>query len=728
MFSRPNSRVRSVLLCFILAGSALFPYSGASGSTLPSGGQPAKLESNKYFTVTTEALPDGNAIYRAAINGPPTPPPGFEAERQAVSLPEPDIAQGINILSVPAFNWVYGCAAVSGAMIAGYYDRTGFPNIYTGPTNGSVMPLDNSSWPTWSDGYSLYPNCPLIATKNGVDGRTSRGSIDDYWVKAWSNTQDPYLTGGWTQHAWGDAIGDYMKTSQSTYNIGDGTTLFYFFGGPGRTTCDTIDSNSWPDGTVGRKHFYEARDYSVKDCYIQLTDNKESGGFSFTQFKAEIDAGHPVMLNLEGHTIVGVGYNDSTNTVYIHDTWDHYTHTMQWGGSYSGMTLWSASIVHIVPRMPKLTVNVDTSGTVSAEGLSCTWYACTGSYDKGTMVTITPKANSGNYFNGWTNCPSESYDHKCIVTMDDDMELTADFMWNPVLTVTIGGNKQGTVSADGLDCSGDTCTGRYEKGAKVKITPKAASGAFFNGWTNCSSQSSDHTCIVTMNAGTELTANFSLPPKITVAPMSINFGSVKATNESLKSVKITNKGVAGGGNLTVGTMSFAGTDHADFSIKDTNCTVPLARGSSCTASVKISSSTFGKKTATLVVPSDDPNKPTVSAKLAATVMPPNISVSPSSLNFGKIKTGNATATKVVTIKNNGLSDLDSISLSLSGDIAPSIQSNTCGTSLAKGVSCKVSIAVSPASTGPKTGVLNISSNDPKKPTVPVKLKGTATSP
>ena len=63
-------------------------------------------------------------------------------------------------------------------------------------------------------------------------------------------------------------------------------------------------------------------------------------------FKAEIDAGRPVMLNLEGHTIVGIGYNDPS-TVYLHDTWDYATHTMTWGGSYAGMSLLSVSIVNL---------------------------------------------------------------------------------------------------------------------------------------------------------------------------------------------------------------------------------------------------------------------------------------------------------------------------------------------------------------------------------------------
>lgn len=78
--------------------------------------------SNPYFTVNITKLPDGAELQEGIINGPSKPPPGYEFERQVVSLPKPDIAAGTNTLTqVPAFNWVFGCSAVSGAMMPGYY-------------------------------------------------------------------------------------------------------------------------------------------------------------------------------------------------------------------------------------------------------------------------------------------------------------------------------------------------------------------------------------------------------------------------------------------------------------------------------------------------------------------------------------------------------------------------------------------------------------------------------
>ena len=111
--------------------------------------------------------------------------------------------------------------------------------MYTGPTNGGVMPLDSSPWPGWTDGHGdLYSQCPLTASHLGLDGRATRGSIDDYWVSYLSGVQDPYLTNNWTQHTFSDAIGDYMRTSQSAYGNDDGSTTFYnWTSGTSPLTC-----------------------------------------------------------------------------------------------------------------------------------------------------------------------------------------------------------------------------------------------------------------------------------------------------------------------------------------------------------------------------------------------------------------------------------------------------------------------------------------------------------
>ncbi|MFI5091178.1 MAG: fibronectin type III domain-containing protein, partial [Terriglobales bacterium] len=362
-------------------------------------------QSHPYFTTHTVTTPDGTKLEEHVIDGPPTPPPGYWLERSIVALPGPSLASGVNTLTVPAYEWSFGCSATSGAMIAAYDDRNGFPNIYTGPTNGGVMPLDSSSWPFWADGVGTqYAQCPLAASHSGLDGRAEGGSIDDYWVSYLSSAPDPYITGSWTQHTWGDAIGDYMKTSQSAYSNVDGSTSFWGYSDSTKLSCSAMEGfGITNDGTYGRQLFYLAKGYSVTDCYNQATDNQASGGFSFAQFEAEIDAGRPVMLNLNGHTIVGVGYDSSSNTVYLHDTWDYGTHTMTWGGNYAGMDLMSVSMVTINTAAPACyTFSTATNPAGSGSVTVNTPANCGGSYSAGTAISLTVNVPSGYIFAGWS--------------------------------------------------------------------------------------------------------------------------------------------------------------------------------------------------------------------------------------------------------------------------------------------------------------------------------------
>jgi len=308
---------------------------------------------NEFYTEEIITVNGNSQLEKISIHGSPHRPPRSQILANGGVIdkaPDPIEIQSANTLTVPAYTWVLGCSSVSAAMIAGYYDRNGYPNIYSGPTAGGVMPLDDGSWPAWSDVVSdVYPNNPLVASHQGVDGRAGRGTIDDYWVSYMGGAQDLYITNSWAEHTWGGAIGDFMKTSQYAYGNDDGSTTFYFNATATPLTCAAMEGYGVQseDGTYGRKLFYEARGYTVTDCYAQKTDNIVSGGFSFAQYKAEINAGRPVLINLAGHTIVGVGYNDTGNTVYLHDTWDLSTYSMTWGGSYAGMAMQNVSIVNL---------------------------------------------------------------------------------------------------------------------------------------------------------------------------------------------------------------------------------------------------------------------------------------------------------------------------------------------------------------------------------------------
>ena len=260
--------------------------------------------------VVERIIKDGKTIDKVMVP-PSQPPANFKA--QAAMIPEPNAAAGINVLSnVPALSWVFGCSPTSAAMMFGYYDNTGYPNMYTGPTNGGVFPMNNSAWGTTVINGESRALCPLSATRFGDDERSTRGHVDDYWVSYGSSSPDPYI-GHWTEHTPGDCTADYMGTNQSSFGSTDGSTWF-FYNPDGSPLPDYSRSEpSYRDGCHGMRLFAESRGYQVVANFFQLIYGYDGNtkGFTFTDFKNEIDADRPVMIQLAGHTMLGFGYDDT---------------------------------------------------------------------------------------------------------------------------------------------------------------------------------------------------------------------------------------------------------------------------------------------------------------------------------------------------------------------------------------------------------------------------------
>jgi C1A family cysteine protease len=341
-------------------GGKELPTAGDSGEEDP---LPGIDRSSNPYLVRTFVDEEGRRIDEVVYPGRPP-----EIKAVPVEVPEPKPAMGINVLpNVPAFNWCYGCSATSAAMMMGHYDNRGCPDMYTGPTNGGVCPMDNTTW-----GTTTYPSvtcgeCPLSATHNGTDGRGSRGHVDDYWVDYGDPGPDPFV-GNWPEHAHGDCTGDYMGTSQSELGNTDGATTFYYCSNGDPLYDYTGCEPGGRDGCHGMRLFAESRGYTVNanfSQYIKGYGSDPNRGFTFSDFQAEIDAGRPVLIQVAGHTMLGYGYDTAGSLVYIHNTWDHSDHSMTWGGDYSGIQHQGVGVIQMDTDCPWLEQS-PTSGSVPA--------------------------------------------------------------------------------------------------------------------------------------------------------------------------------------------------------------------------------------------------------------------------------------------------------------------------------------------------------------------------
>lgn len=266
-----------------VSGNDMFTYKADDGGTAPTGGD--SDEATVTITILAEpaiviepntlTLVCGNDENEPAPDSPAAGPrtidihiidgrPPKDRRAPVATLPTVPRAGEANILTdVPAFDWSFGCAATAGAMMAGFYDRHGYPDSYIGTANNGICPLANDGNPIGSSEH-----CALAATELGLDGRTVRGHVDDYWISYLNSDDDPWITNTWTEHAYADCTGDFMGTNQSSLGNADGSTSLVFYT-DGSAIHDFDGWEDFRDGGHGLKLFFESRGYEVMDTYNQ---------------------------------------------------------------------------------------------------------------------------------------------------------------------------------------------------------------------------------------------------------------------------------------------------------------------------------------------------------------------------------------------------------------------------------------------------------------------------
>lgn len=252
-------------------------------------------------------------------------------------------------LKVPSYLWSYGCASTSAAMLIGYYDQGCFPSLYTGLKNGGMAPFNNSFWRKAinSPGILNYDNS-ISASMNGYDQQGTNGHFDDFWECSSCGGDDPHpYIGSTPPHNFSlhPCVGDFMGTSQDYFNNLDGSTRFYNSSTNSKvinySKCES-ETPKYRDGNYGLRKFIESCHYTVEENFNQNIAGLKGveAGFTYDDFKNEIDAGRPVLIHFKNHTAIGFGYSYSNCIIRIYTTWSEEPCDIVWG---SDLTVNSAA-------------------------------------------------------------------------------------------------------------------------------------------------------------------------------------------------------------------------------------------------------------------------------------------------------------------------------------------------------------------------------------------------
>ena len=215
-------------------------------------------------------------------------------------------SENVYLTDVPDYEWYGGCFGTASGNLIGYWDRHGFPDMYTGPTAGGVAPLT-----------SRAPYRSIIGMWSSAAGRDQRpvdqpGHENDYWIDYESAGEDPFVTAHRPEHS-PDCIGDFIGLSQRKWvqlngecdgNV-DGYS-FNFFDPTGSRVTNfvprTAEGQPLVDIQSGLRNFATWRGYGA-DSFSQLAEfhfASTSGiGFNFGDLREEIDAGYPLLVFLQ---------------------------------------------------------------------------------------------------------------------------------------------------------------------------------------------------------------------------------------------------------------------------------------------------------------------------------------------------------------------------------------------------------------------------------------------
>ena len=193
-------------------------------------------------------------------------------------------------------------------------------------------------------------------------------------------------------------------------------------------------------------------------------------------------------------------------------------------------------------------------------------------------------------------------------------------------------------------------------------------------------------------------------PAVTLSPTSLTFPSqTVGTTSTAQVVQLTNSGTA---TLNLTSVTITG----NFAISANNCGLTLGATLSCNISVTFTPTASGNRTGTLSFTNDAPGSPqTVSLQgsgLALTF--PAASITPTSLDFGNQVVLTGSTTKLVTLTNTGSAALNIASITASSEY--SVDSTTCGASLAINVGCQVNVKFTPSAIGTRPGTLSFTDN------------------
>ena len=283
-----------------------------------------------------------------------------------------------------------------------------------------------------------------------------------------------------------------------------------------------------------------------------------------------------------------------------------------------------------------------------------------------------------------------------------------------------GGNTISNVKIDNNTVNGvGTYVMQEQAAGSIEVSNLTATNVGVSGQMNCANTSDFTISQGSGNSGwSSSTCGMPAAAPLYVFPTTTTFENATVGQATpVQQITVFNKGSA---SATLGSISpssgFTVTQDPSHPCGTSlGATQPGDSSVWCSVDVSFTAPASGITKGTLTIPSNQPGNPTVIQLIGSTggtnvINPPT--VTPGSLSYGYVNVGSSSAAKTVTVSNPGQSPLTISSITTSGAFS---QTNNCGSSIAAGGSCTVSVTFSPTAGGSQTGELAIANSATSTP-------------
>ncbi len=259
--------------------------------------------------------------------------------------------------------------------------------------------------------------------------------------------------------------------------------------------------------------------------------------------------------------------------------------------------------------------------------------------------------------------------------------------------------------------------------AGLGIAVDAAKNVYLTGRTYSSNfattpQAFAQTCSTCSATGNEdaFVAKFVIGDQ--VWPLAINFGSQQVgVKSSMQNAVLSNSGTTA---LGITGTSLEGVNATEFTASN-GCGSSLAAGATCNIGITFTPAGTGTRVATLSIEDSATNSPQA-ISLAGMGTNNTVSLTPASMTFSAQLIGTSSAAQNAILTNTGTATVTVSAIAASGQFS---ETNNCGTSLAAGTSCTISVVFKPTSQGTDKGAIKVADNAAGSPQM-LTLTGTAT--